>query len=90
MPLIRQGNSQSVASHSLNASVNSTRAIPPGQPRGICSGPGGGAFVHPEGDQPGISYTRFQNRQKPGPSREMFYSFAMEAFVGKDIDFTSQ
>ena len=38
----------------------------------------------------GIWYTWRKNRQKPGPSSRVFYFFAVEAFVEKDIDFELQ
>ena len=71
--------------------------IPPahpsrGQPRGICSGSLslGWGICAPRGRPLGIWYTRFQNRQKPGPSRCVLCCFVMEAFVGKDMDFKLQ
>ena len=61
--------------------------IPPGNPgvfvQVLC--PGGGAFVHPRGT-PGNLIHVVSNHQK---SSCVFYSFAMEAFVGTDIDFES-
>ena len=79
------------------ASVNLTCARPPappppGQLRGICPGSlsWGRGICAPRGEPPGIWYTRFQNRQNPGPSRCVLCSFAIEAFVGNDMDFTSQ
>ena len=70
-------------------------SIPPGNPGAfvqvLC--PRGRAFVHPmatprEFDTPGFKTVKNPGRQVA--AKCVFYSFAMEAFVGKDVDFVSQ
>ena len=70
------------------ASVNSTSAHPPGQPRGICSR--GGAFVHPGVTPPPRNLIHEVSKPSKTPAGLRVLFLTMVAFVRKDMDFVSQ